>query len=206
MKRHTRPYGCTFASCDKRFGSRNDWKRHESSQHSLPEMWNCTCIRGDGNNGAPPSLHLLDAWDDHPRGPKYVARDITELETGCNNFPVAREGHNYFWCGFCVKPISHQSPTESGWEGRFKHVGEHFDKDKYDSDDWVCFNHHEKKKGVTVKDQKKSRCRGDPDYGDAGLVVNTAMESAVDLDTSSAISWASMLSYGRYAMDNHQRL
>ncbi|KAM3415704.1 hypothetical protein BST61_g9218 [Cercospora zeina] len=33
IKRHTRPYGCTFPLCNKIFGSRNDWKRHELTQH-----------------------------------------------------------------------------------------------------------------------------------------------------------------------------
>ncbi|RYP55378.1 hypothetical protein DL768_000133 [Monosporascus sp. mg162] len=41
-KRHSKPYGCTFPTCNKRFGSKNDWKRHENSQHFLLEVWrNC---------------------------------------------------------------------------------------------------------------------------------------------------------------------
>jgi hypothetical protein len=33
MKRHERPYGCAISGCDKAFGSKHDWNRHEMSQH-----------------------------------------------------------------------------------------------------------------------------------------------------------------------------
>ncbi|WAO97128.1 C2H2-type domain-containing protein [Fusarium falciforme] len=33
LKRHARPYGCTFLKCKIDFGSKHDWKRHESGQH-----------------------------------------------------------------------------------------------------------------------------------------------------------------------------
>ncbi len=42
MKRHTRPYACTRDSCESRFGSKNDWKRHELTIHGpLPEAYRC---------------------------------------------------------------------------------------------------------------------------------------------------------------------
>lgn len=40
---HTRPFICTFGpyGCLSRFGSKNEWKRHVSSQHIQPGVWRC---------------------------------------------------------------------------------------------------------------------------------------------------------------------
>ena len=48
MKRHERPYGCTFLACNKTFGSKNDWKRHENSQHFHLETWRCDKEKPEG--------------------------------------------------------------------------------------------------------------------------------------------------------------
>ncbi|KAJ6192310.1 hypothetical protein J3E72DRAFT_365245, partial [Bipolaris maydis] len=42
MKRHEKPYGCTYPRCHKRFGAKSDWKRHENSQHFQSEVFRCT--------------------------------------------------------------------------------------------------------------------------------------------------------------------
>jgi hypothetical protein len=41
MKRHDRPYGCTFSACNKTFGSKHDWKRHENSRHIFAQAGPC---------------------------------------------------------------------------------------------------------------------------------------------------------------------
>ncbi|KAI4122874.1 MAG: hypothetical protein LQ347_006351, partial [Umbilicaria vellea] len=40
---HTRPFVCTFGpyGCPSRFGSKNEWKRHVSSQHIQLGIWRC---------------------------------------------------------------------------------------------------------------------------------------------------------------------
>ncbi|KAA6414407.1 MAG: hypothetical protein FRX48_01156 [Lasallia pustulata] len=40
---HTRPFTCTFGpyGCPSRFGSKNEWKRHVSSQHIQLGIWRC---------------------------------------------------------------------------------------------------------------------------------------------------------------------
>ena len=40
---HTRPFVCTFGpyGCPSRFGSKNEWKRHVSSQHVQLGIWRC---------------------------------------------------------------------------------------------------------------------------------------------------------------------
>jgi len=39
--RHDRPFFCTYDGCDGTFGSKNDWVRHEKSQHFKLESWKC---------------------------------------------------------------------------------------------------------------------------------------------------------------------
>lgn len=41
IQRHTKPYKCTHKGCDKSFGAKSDWKRHEHNKHPLPEGWRC---------------------------------------------------------------------------------------------------------------------------------------------------------------------
>ncbi|KAJ5253777.1 hypothetical protein N7524_010957 [Penicillium chrysogenum] len=50
QKRHERPYGCTSPHCAKSFGSKADWKRHESSQRLGVPCWFCT--EHDAQTGA----------------------------------------------------------------------------------------------------------------------------------------------------------
>ncbi|KAK0635621.1 hypothetical protein B0T17DRAFT_50624 [Bombardia bombarda] len=42
-KQHTRPFVCVFhfAGCDSTFATKNEWKRHVSSQHLLLSYWLC---------------------------------------------------------------------------------------------------------------------------------------------------------------------
>lgn len=47
MKRHDRPYGCTFSTCNKAFGSKGDWKRHENSQHISRKTVRADEVKGD---------------------------------------------------------------------------------------------------------------------------------------------------------------
>ncbi|KAL9577045.1 MAG: hypothetical protein Q9212_006628, partial [Teloschistes hypoglaucus] len=65
LSTHTRPFICSFSryGCTSRFGSKNEWKRHVSSQHLCPEIWRCdlgACVprpnprsRQNGNNNNP---------------------------------------------------------------------------------------------------------------------------------------------------------
>jgi len=41
LKRHSKPFGCTHDGCNKIFGPKSDWKRHENSQHHQLECWKC---------------------------------------------------------------------------------------------------------------------------------------------------------------------
>ncbi|KAJ9156340.1 Hydrogen peroxide stress regulator 1 [Pleurostoma richardsiae] len=62
-KQHTRPFVCvfSFAGCTSTFASKNEWKRHVSSQHLLLHFWLCTegaCAQNK-NGGTPPASPSL---------------------------------------------------------------------------------------------------------------------------------------------------
>uniref|UniRef100_A0A8H7TR37 C2H2-type domain-containing protein n=1 Tax=Bionectria ochroleuca TaxID=29856 RepID=A0A8H7TR37_BIOOC len=61
-KRHKKPYGCTVYRCEKTFGSKDDWKRHERQQHTPPEVWVCekNCREAFGSRDLF-GLHLEDS-------------------------------------------------------------------------------------------------------------------------------------------------
>ncbi|KAF7191163.1 Transcriptional regulator CRZ1, partial [Pseudocercospora fuligena] len=138
MKRHTRPYGCTFPNCFRKFGSRNDWKRHESGQHFLEEQWKCGFPVQDGSticNRRPwfSKAQMLR----HLRGPEHHISNRADLERICDESHLGPEGRVHFWCGFCKRLIVQPEYTPNAWENRFKHIADHFEVDKWNIDDWM---------------------------------------------------------------------
>ncbi|EME88081.1 uncharacterized protein MYCFIDRAFT_209696 [Pseudocercospora fijiensis CIRAD86] len=165
MKRHTRPYGCTWPNCAKKFGSRNDWKRHESGQHYLVEMWKCGRARPtDGGTCLRRPFLAKEQMIRHLKGPEHQMTTAHEIEQECENFHLAREGHVHFWCGFCKTLIAQPEDTMNAWENRFKHIGDHFDHEKRDIDDWVCVEENKAKKLITPQDEKESRRKAKTGY------------------------------------------
>lgn len=174
MKRHTRPYGCTFAWCNKRFGSRNDWKRHENSQHLQSELWRC-----DFPHATLPGAKCGKIRYDEPAFRNHLARrhalsDASKLSETAYDMRIGRHAHSRFWCGFCNTLIRQDEDLHDAWNARFKHIGDHFDKDA-NIDEWVCLEANKANKYITEKDRKrqKLRARGvavdDDSDADAGL-------------------------------------
>jgi hypothetical protein len=186
MKRHTRPYGCTFVNCWKRFGSRNDWKRHENSQHYMQEMWRCGLL-GASDAKCGKVYWNEDTFRSHLTrkhtqtlqnelglpidfGKEQVPAEFTrKMHLGC-------EGHEHFWCGFCGELIAQILGTHNAWEQRFKHIGDHFDAG-WHIDKWVCVEANKQKQYITREDKKEARRRlrtgvldDDSDLGDSGIV------------------------------------
>lgn len=124
MRRHEKPYGCTFPGCNRPFGSKSDWRRHESSQHSQLEMWKCDEPAGGGvcpkasQSRREFEWHL---WSDHG------VRDDAERRARLERCRVHRGSVGRFWCGFCREVVVVDSGAGKGaWGERYDHIGNHF--------------------------------------------------------------------------------
>ncbi|KAJ5177517.1 Zinc finger C2H2 [Penicillium coprophilum] len=126
QKRHERPYGCTFPHCAKSFGSKADWKRHESSQHLSVPSWFCT--EHDVQTGAScERLFYRPETYTHHLHQHGVHEYQVAASTGNNRLDLA--GQSHFWCGFCNcrVPLRNHGPEAS--DERFNHIDiEHFKK------------------------------------------------------------------------------
>lgn len=116
MKRHEKPYGCTFPECGKVFGSKSDWRRHESSQHFQLEMWSC--------DQCPKAYHRREIFKRHLED-DHDLFDEEELTNKLESCRVDRHSSKKFWCGFCEKIIL--ADMEPGlWNERYDHIENHF--------------------------------------------------------------------------------
>ncbi|KAA8569156.1 hypothetical protein EYC84_000825 [Monilinia fructicola] len=124
MKRHERPYGCTFLTCNKTFGSKNDWKRHENSQHFHLETWRCDKEKAEGGTCAKVS-YRRQTFQDHLK----KDHDVVDQNTVKVMVEACRIGRNCqarFWCGFCKKLIDLEKKGLDAWAERFDHIDDHF--------------------------------------------------------------------------------
>ncbi|KJZ79577.1 hypothetical protein HIM_01046 [Hirsutella minnesotensis 3608] len=125
MKRHQKPYGCTFKSCCKRFGSKNDWKRHESNQHYMLEKWNCD------EPGCSKVCQRRESFKNHLQK-DHGLHDANALEDKLETCRLGRHCDPRFWCGFCVRVIDIDVNERGGnsWTKRCDHIDSHlFGKD-----------------------------------------------------------------------------
>lgn len=118
-KRHEKPYGCTWPECSRTFGSKNDWKRHETNQHGQIESWHCPhdCRKISNSRG---SFHIHLQKD-------HKITDGTLLERNIEESRQNSHSRNSFWCGFCNE---HQTTTPGEYMSvanqRFDHIDNHF--------------------------------------------------------------------------------
>ncbi|KAJ9165307.1 Zinc finger protein ZIC 5 [Coniochaeta hoffmannii] len=82
-KQHTRPFKCVFhfAGCASTFASKNEWKRHNSTQHLVLHYWLCTegqC--GKTVNGASPASRS------QPKPPRAAAAQVPNAAMYSNTF------------------------------------------------------------------------------------------------------------------------
>ncbi|KAJ2902697.1 hypothetical protein MKZ38_000207 [Zalerion maritima] len=127
MKRHEKPYGCTFTECGKRFGSKNDWKRHESSQHFQLEMWRCNYRPGQCMEGECCTF-VTSRRENFKTHLQSIHSVLGEEKTNhmCKSCHIGRGCEGAFWCGFCKRRIELKNRGREGWNERFSHIGNHF--------------------------------------------------------------------------------
>jgi len=125
MKRHSRPYGCTFATCSKAFGSKNDWKRHENSQHFHLETWRCD--EKNFQNGACAKVcYRPQTFQDHLEKEHSIAADAEAVKQKLESCRIGRNCQARFWCGFCNSLIELTKKGIEAWTERFDHIDDHF--------------------------------------------------------------------------------
>ena len=142
QKRHTRPYGCTFPGCSKKLGSKNDWKRHENTQHYQIETWRCHEASKSSAIGQCASIfYRREQFQAHLRD-KHQIQDDKCIQDQCTRYRIGRNGQGKFWCGFCQKIVELQKKGLEAWEERFGHIDNLHYKKGQTIYDWVPLDGH----------------------------------------------------------------
>ncbi|CDM29245.1 Zinc finger, C2H2-like [Penicillium roqueforti FM164] len=126
QKRHDRPYSCTFPHCAKSFGSKADWKRHESSQHLGVPSWFCTETDVQTGASCERLFYRPDTYTHHLR-----QHGIHEYHVAAwaGNHRLDLAGQSDFWCGFCNHRVTLKTHGPEALDERFNHIDiEHFKK------------------------------------------------------------------------------
>ncbi|CEI67081.1 unnamed protein product [Fusarium venenatum] len=147
QKRHSKPYGCTFLNCNKTFGSKNDWKRHESIQHYQLEVWVCNCTNSSTGELCGKVCHRRESFRNHLTKEHKVS-DQRELEEKVDTCRRGRHCDAHFWCGFCQETIEIKE-ADNTWTKRCDHIDDHFsgrDVPQRDISEWV----HEKDLSTSI--------------------------------------------------------
>lgn len=124
MKRHERPYGCTFLTCNKVFGSKNDWKRHENSQHFHLEIWRCSDLKPDESPCTKVCYRRL-TFQEHLKKDHHI-EDEAIIKAKTETCRLGRNCQARFWCGFCGKSVDLKKKGLEAWTERFDHIDDHF--------------------------------------------------------------------------------
>lgn len=153
MKRHERPYGCTFPKCHKTFGSKADWKRHENSQHFHLQCWRCTQRDTTGLECAR-LFYRQEMYVQH-LSKDHKIENRKDIDTFIRKNRIGRNGQSQFWCGFCKMIIPLKQQGLEAWNERFNHIDtEHF-KNGERIGDWLPPEGHLTKEKERDEEKRK---------------------------------------------------
>jgi len=147
--KHLRPFKCTFsfAGCNQAFGSKNEWKRHVTSQHMYLSCWECNLSlckdrqaffnrkdlfgqhlkRMHVPNGKEVGSFLPEAQkktvleQNRVERERWIREEIPNIQDSC--FKVLRETPLESNCEFCRAKFS----GPKSWDLKMEHVGEHYE-------------------------------------------------------------------------------
>jgi hypothetical protein len=137
MKRHTRPFGCTFPRCNKKFGSKNDWKRHENGQHFQVDNWRCEMLNASGDKCGQLFFNP-ESFKQHLCAVHCLEQQSEKISHELKIRCIGKNCQGRFWCGFCKMIIELKNREEKAWDERFDHIErEHF-RNGENIRDWLC--------------------------------------------------------------------
>ena len=148
VQRHTLPWACTFDRCRRSFGSKNDWKRHETKQHAQQECWRCEELQTNKSGRSVPAtddnacMKLFcteDLYLKHLTGQHNITDDHVTNKL-CKSQRIGAKSKGQYWCGFCNKIITMKGTGIEGDNDRYNHIDDHFMKDNYRIDGWKALN------------------------------------------------------------------
>ncbi|RYO98959.1 hypothetical protein DL764_006934 [Monosporascus ibericus] len=141
---HTRPFPCAFAfaGCTSTFGSKNEWKRHISSQHLCLTYYRCSSCLQNTVEGKGNEFNRKDLFTQHLRrmhAPFAIKKAIAK---GDSKLQVEWESHVKEMQQSCLV-VRRQPPQRSAcpkpdcasvfegptsWDEWTEHVGRHMEK------------------------------------------------------------------------------
>ena len=154
-----RPFHCVFyfAGCTKDFATKDEWKRHVSSQHFRDKVWTCnmgTC--GEESKKIRSTFNQKDLFGQHlkrmhgPDSQHKTAADVPRGRQPFNDNQMSPEMQEFVskevpkiqdrckrqppdgsLCGFCNREFY----GPNSWEERMEHVGRHYENATPTSDD-----------------------------------------------------------------------
>ncbi|KAL2004973.1 hypothetical protein VTN00DRAFT_2823 [Thermoascus crustaceus] len=217
MKRHERPYGCTFPKCHKTFGSKADWKRHENSQHFHLQCWRCTQRDTTGLECAR-LFYRQEMYVQH-LSKDHRIENRKDIDTFIRKNRIGRNGQSQFWCGFCKMIIPLKQQGLGAWNERFDHIDTVHFKNGERIGDWLPPGGHltkekerdeEKRKKAeekrnnenaaasaannnhncendTTSNSSDSSCGDDDEIGDSSLPATTAAAAATSSESQNRV-------------------
>lgn len=149
---------CTVRACDKRFGSKNDWKRHETNQHKDVGAWQCTV---PGCHAIYMDLEMLRC---HLQATHCFKPD-KQLELFTEECSIGQANDRSFWCGFCqtIVTLGHGEDGKhklNSWNARCDHIDGHLSgKDGLELrsfSEWKFIEDQEGSNGITYHDVEQN--------------------------------------------------
>lgn len=175
MIRHQKPYGCTFDTCFQKSGSKDDWQRHEESQHEQKECWRCN---GSETQDHHPCFEVfytrLESYHLHLRKDHGIT-NYRAIKKATESAHIPGRFQGKFWCGFCnrIQVLPQDTFGKAADRERVNHIVRHFRTEGKNIDQWVELGGHGRTKGEMWKYQKKesqASCVSDISEDNADIV------------------------------------
>jgi hypothetical protein len=141
---HTRPFPCafSFAGCTSTFGSKNEWKRHISSQHLCLQYYRCSSCPQSSADGKGNEFNRKDLFTQHLRRMHAPFAIKKALSKGDGKLQAEWDAHVKEMQASCL--VTRRQPPQrsacpkpdcqsvfeglGSWDEWTEHVGRHMEK------------------------------------------------------------------------------